>query len=263
MRSRNLKPEFFTNEHLLQCEPLARILFEGLWCMADRNGYLEDRPYKIKIKILPADNCDINSLLDQLNKHKLIIRYSVSGQNYIFIPKFSKHQHPHLNEKKSDIPCYNEPAPDSSGASTIAIRPLNESLLLNTSSYEEGSAHARDTAFRVDFQKLILIWNETLGELCPKIQRLTEQRKRLLANRLRDSFGGDDEQWRSYCLAIRGSPFCTGQNDRGWRANIDWALRPQAVAKVLEGFYAANETSTQNRQSKTNLAIEEASKLYA
>jgi hypothetical protein len=115
---------------------------------------------------------------------------------------------------------------------------------------------------RMDFEKLISIWNDELGSVCPKIQRLTEQRKRLLANRLRDSFDSDSERWRSFCRAIRGSPFCSGENDRGWRANIDWALKPQTIAKVLEGFYEPTSQSFQPATTKTDLAIEEARKRY-
>ena len=37
-RSRNIKPGFFKNEHLAECQPLARLLFIGLWTLADREG---------------------------------------------------------------------------------------------------------------------------------------------------------------------------------------------------------------------------------
>jgi len=46
-RSRNIKPGFFRNEMLAECSPLARLLFAGLWCLADRFGRLEDRPKRI------------------------------------------------------------------------------------------------------------------------------------------------------------------------------------------------------------------------
>ena len=46
-RARNIKPGFFANENLAECDPLARLLFAGLWCLADREGRLEDRPKRI------------------------------------------------------------------------------------------------------------------------------------------------------------------------------------------------------------------------
>ena len=48
MRARNIKPGFFRDEQLMQVPPLGRILFAGLWCLADREGRLPDRPAQIK-----------------------------------------------------------------------------------------------------------------------------------------------------------------------------------------------------------------------
>ena len=103
-RARNLKPGFFTNDVLAECAPLARILFEGLWCHADRAGRLEDRPKKIKAGILPYDECDIEDLLEQLASRGFIERYCVEGVNYIQVVEFKKHQNPHKDEKASVIP---------------------------------------------------------------------------------------------------------------------------------------------------------------
>jgi uncharacterized phage protein (TIGR02220 family) len=113
VRARNIKPGFFKNEELAECDPLARILFAGLWCMADREGRLEDRPKRIKAEILPYDNCNIDKLLSQLETHQFINRYSVGDRKYINIPAFKQHQHIHIKELESLIP-----APGQSGART-------------------------------------------------------------------------------------------------------------------------------------------------
>ena len=34
-RTRSIKPSFFKNEYLAECEPMARLLFVGLWTLAD------------------------------------------------------------------------------------------------------------------------------------------------------------------------------------------------------------------------------------
>ena len=66
MRSRNIKPGFFKNEILAECDPLTRILFLGLWCYADRRGICEYRPKRIKAEILPYDDVDVEQMLEQL-----------------------------------------------------------------------------------------------------------------------------------------------------------------------------------------------------
>lgn len=107
-RSRNIKPGFFSNEYLAELEPLARILFIGLWCYADREGRLEDRPKRIKSDILPYDSCNINKLLNSLasSPEKFITRYIVDSKQYIQINNFLKHQNPHIHEVTSVIPAY-------------------------------------------------------------------------------------------------------------------------------------------------------------
>lgn len=102
-RARNIKPGFFSNEQLAECDPLARLLFVGLWCIADREGRLQDRPRRIKAELLGYDECNVDLLLSQLDKNGLIKRYT-SGEAYIQIINFTKHQDPHYKEKSSEIP---------------------------------------------------------------------------------------------------------------------------------------------------------------
>lgn len=109
MRSRNIKPGFFKNEQLGEVSPLARILFTGLWCMADREGFLEYRPKRIKIELLPYDSEDVEKLLDELRSCSAIdFFYFADGRaggtpSHIHVRNFKKHQNPHKQEKSSEI----------------------------------------------------------------------------------------------------------------------------------------------------------------
>jgi hypothetical protein len=108
VRARNLKPGFFKNEILCSIQPTTRILFAGLWCLADRSGRLEDRPKRIKAEVLPYDDCDVDILLGDLMQTEFINRYEVNGCKYIEIINFTKHQSPHIKESDSTIPSPNE-----------------------------------------------------------------------------------------------------------------------------------------------------------
>lgn len=106
-RSRNIKPGFFSNEVLGVFDARIRLLFAGLWCYADRDGRLEDRPARIKAEILPYDDLDVDAALDTLAQPEhgpFIIRYEVEGKRYIQVVKFREHQSPHNTEKPSVIP---------------------------------------------------------------------------------------------------------------------------------------------------------------
>lgn len=103
-RTRSIRPGFFLNEKLAEVNPLGRLLFAGLWTIADRRGRLEDRPRRIKAELLPYDDCDIDDLLNQLSTGGFIHRYIVAGERYIEIVNFEKHQHIPGSEAESIIP---------------------------------------------------------------------------------------------------------------------------------------------------------------
>jgi hypothetical protein len=54
-RTRSIKPSFFKNEFLAECEPMARLLFIGLWTLADSQGRMEFRPMRIKASSEPTN----------------------------------------------------------------------------------------------------------------------------------------------------------------------------------------------------------------
>lgn len=103
-RSRNIKPAFFLNEDLVELSFSTRLLFIGLWCLADRKGRLENRHKKIKMQLFPADDLDVPEALLGLYEAGLINLYTVDSINYIQVNNFNKHQNPHHKEAESVIP---------------------------------------------------------------------------------------------------------------------------------------------------------------
>jgi len=103
-RTRLIKPALFENEVLGQLPGDAALLFCGLWCLADRDGRLEDRPMRIKAKLFAYRAVDVNKYLNALHEHRFIVRYEVGGERFIEIPTWAKHQRPHNTEKASAIP---------------------------------------------------------------------------------------------------------------------------------------------------------------
>ena len=118
-RTRTIKPGFFLNDTLSELDPLCRLLFIGLWTLADREGRLKDAPKRIKVQILPYDDCDIEQYLDELQRYNFIQRYKDSESAFIQIRKFSRHQHPHNNEPPSIFPAPHELPEDEEESSDI------------------------------------------------------------------------------------------------------------------------------------------------
>lgn len=103
-RQRMLSPKFFTDARICMLPPLTRILFQGLWGEADREGRLVDSPVDLKIRILPMDAAEVESMLAELDRVGLIQRYEVDGRRYVWVCNFAKNQHPHHLEAKSTLP---------------------------------------------------------------------------------------------------------------------------------------------------------------
>ena len=147
-RARNIKPGFFRNADLVELPVETRLLFIGLWGLADREGRMDDRPKQIKMEIYPADSFDIDAMLEQLSTSGFIERYQVNENKYIQIVNFTKHQNPHRDEKASTIP-----APCKHDADMVAIGLNPESLLLNPESLipETKPAPAKPAKLDSDF----------------------------------------------------------------------------------------------------------------
>lgn len=128
MRTRLIRPEHFTDERLVDLEPLTRLLYAGLPCCADRGGILEDRPRRLKLQLFPGDTYDVDAGLDALAAAGLLVRYTApDGLALILLTEFEKDQRPHRSEVKSIYPRPTCPAenpgspggrPSTSGRST-------------------------------------------------------------------------------------------------------------------------------------------------
>lgn len=93
-----------------------------------------------------------------------------------------------------------------------------------------------------------ILWNSNSGTL-PKVRECTNQRKRSWAARFREK--PEAAYWAEVFCRIAASPFCNGANDRGWRAGIDFALKPGTHVKAMEGQYDAGPVSGRQTHAQT------------
>ena len=150
-RARLIKPGFFTNEELCELAPLTRLLFAGLWTIADRLGRLEDRPKRIQAQVLPYDKANVERMLGDLAKAGFIERYESGGDRYIQVLAFAKHQHVHQREPASSIPAPARPgamprpstglAPADVGTDPAEAEALNLNPLTEAEAEAEEDAH--------------------------------------------------------------------------------------------------------------------------
>lgn len=91
-RIRTIKPEFWTDEKIVELSFPARLLFIGLWNFADDEGRLVYSPKRLKMQIFPADDLDISELFGEIRGKKLAAVYQVDNTEYLQVSGFSKHQ---------------------------------------------------------------------------------------------------------------------------------------------------------------------------
>jgi hypothetical protein len=252
-RSRNIKPGFFQNDTLAELDPLARILFAGLWCEADRSGRLLDRPKKIKAACLPYDDCDANALLDQLAARGFIMRYVVETVAIIQVCEFSKHQNPHKKEAESVLPPPEKmQAPCKHHASTVhgpeipeSARLIPDSLNLIPDSIESsdddscpppnGEAPKRNDP--IPYQAVADAYNATMAGLA-KVRDMTGKRR----TRLRTSWTGRRRSlafWQAYFAECQRDNFLNGtgpyrNGHENWRPDFDYLIREDVVVRTYE-----------------------------
>lgn len=131
MRARNLKPGFFKNPDLCSLPIQHRLLFQGLWCLADAHGRLKDDWRLIKVEIFPWDELPIDQMLDELanSDGSFIERYEVGGVRVIQITNFSKHQKPHTKELEKESIFPNKPEKNQASRKKSQPVRLNDEVL--------------------------------------------------------------------------------------------------------------------------------------
>jgi hypothetical protein len=73
----------------------------------------------------------------------------------------------------------------------------------------------------------------------PTIKKFDAKRKKALSSCMKDEFWA--KTYKEAIDRIPSCPFLMGDNDRGWKANVDWFLRTGTATKILEGNYSGKK----------------------
>ena len=253
-RSRNLKPGFFKNEALAECSPLARLLFAGLWGLADRSGRLEDRPKRIRAELLPYDDGSVDDMLNELHLAGFIMRYQVGEQRFIQVVNFAKHQNPHCREPKSTIP-----APGEHSACTVQEQdkhrtgPADSLLLIPDSLNPITTTSPAGDQLACPADEIVSLYHEAMPTN-PRCKVLNGSRRGAIKARWLEAsrltckpFGYSTQAdglaaWRTFFATCNESAFLTGQTPPRpgkppFLAGIDFLMSPNGFAKCLENHY--------------------------
>jgi hypothetical protein len=111
-RIRTVKPEFWTSEQVVECSPLARLAFIGMWNFCDDNGVHPASCKTLKAEVFPGDDltaADVQALVNELLQQRLLVEFHAESRRWWFVTGW---HHQLINRpSKSRYPLPPRPAP--------------------------------------------------------------------------------------------------------------------------------------------------------
>lgn len=87
-RIRTIKPEFWTSEQIMECSPMARLLFIGLWNFCDDRGVHPVAYKTLKAEVFPADDIlssDVERMVSELVSIGLLVVFEAEGRKWWYV----------------------------------------------------------------------------------------------------------------------------------------------------------------------------------
>lgn len=244
-RIRTIKPDFWTDEKVVELSAFSRLLFIGLWNFADDSGRMVYSPKKIKMQIFPADSVEIPELVGEIRRNSLVTVYVVDGIEYLQINGFEKHQ---KIDKRSPsklppppdsprIPAELPGIPTTEGNGREGIKEGNGNTLANAKVAETGVPACPHLEIIEAYHRILPmgrrvnpeLWNGTRAGYLKARWREDKKRQTL-------------EFWERLFTYISESKFLTGQvpppaGKTPFEIDLEWIVSPGNFAKIYEGKY--------------------------
>lgn len=232
-------------------------LYPLLIAHADDSGRLQGDVETVRLAVCPGtprSNKAIEEALTHLHTVKLIGWYEVEGRKVIQVIDFAEYQPGLKNRGNSKFPemprnavvCRGMPSElkgteqnRTEGKGTVAGAPL------------AAVAAEPDPSGELSAKAVVTIWNEEIvpGSTLAPCRGLSDGRRKHVNARLTKH--GLAEVRRTM-LKARDSPFCNGQNNRGWVLSFDWLMEsPDNFLKVSEGKYDDHKATGTDGRGRT------------
>jgi hypothetical protein len=93
-RIRTVKPSYFSDAKVCKLSVEAELLFVGMWCFTDCEGYLWDDPDQLQLLVFPSrPHIKVAALIEELLLSGMVAAYqTILGRDALWIRKFTEHQ---------------------------------------------------------------------------------------------------------------------------------------------------------------------------
>ena len=155
--------------------------------------------------------------------------------NTITIPNWSKHQNFDKIERKTEyMRQYMKEYRDKQKLLTQGKQECKTNSKSNSKSNVSLADKIREDKNRIDYNNIVEIYNQNCYNLS-KVSKLTEKRKTAIRKFLKE-FTTDD--FINICNLANNNDFLIGNNDRNWKADFDFLLKPDKATAILENKYS-------------------------
>ena len=227
MRIRTIKPEFWYDEDLSGISETAVLLAIGLLNYADDEGYFNANEELIKAALFPLRKLSkpVERALSELESIGWVALYDGGdGKSYGCVSNFRAHQvisHPRASRIKDKC---------------VERNAVVKEVAVKKRPAQQGTKWIMD------------LWNESAAVGLPQCAKWTAKRDGHAKTRLKEY--PDKASWVEAISVINKSTFLTGDNDRGWKASIDWLIeRRDSITRLLEGRYQDDKKADYKNES--------------
>ena len=102
--------------------------------------------------------------------------------------------------------------------------------------------------------QVLELYHKILPEL-PRVVKWTNTRKTKMRTCLLDKERQSIDFWEKYFNKVKNTPFLLGENNHGWKADLEWLIKESNLIKVLDGKYDRNG---KGNNGSTGIAFEKA-----
>lgn len=233
-RKRMVDPNIWQSEDFGKLSNLAKIVFIGLFSLADDEGRGRANPMYLKSNLFPYNedmrSADIEKALLEISSNMSVIFYSCDGSSYYSLLSwytFQKIEKP----TNSKLPAFDENSEEIHRLFAEASPKGNQPVVPKRK--EDNRKEKEEKRIRIKD-----IYNENCSNL-PQVQKLTEKRNKAIDKFLEEL---TEEQFKKICKIANTTDFLTGKNDNGWKADFDFLMRTDKAINVLEGRYSNSKS---------------------
>lgn len=260
-RIRSIKPEYWVSEQVVECSPIARLLFIGMWSFCDDAG-VHPASYKtLKMEVFPGDDIscqEIEQLVGELLRAGLLESYVVDSKSYFKVTGWhhQKIEKPNFRypDKTGCVPVGNkssngrrlvdeELTPEGKGEESKGVEGNKQqanACLSADADADDADEDQDETIPNCPHGEIIRLYNEILAAnglpaVKPNLwdgQRATHLRRRWQEDEKRQSLNW----WRKFFEFVSKSDFLMGRKS-DFSADLGWLVKHSNFVKVCEGKY--------------------------